>query len=325
MTRFTSYIFKVTPINLEAKEKDQLTLSFICQILNTEKYESSSTPTKGWIRFLENDADDLLINDNITTTEFPDGIPFIIATSIEDKLDTTIKKKLDANRYQSLSEAEKYYQIMNDYIFFKKENKLYCLFSSTTESAKRSAKTNFFSDKPFSNYSYFFEFNPSEFQINSDIIYWLLFKFLKRDGIINESLTILDISIISGGMESLPIKLKYSGNSTPQNLIELIMSIAEGRTFNSIKFIIDMEKEIFEFLIHSDGSTEFKPTECYLDNNSCSIEFLKRLSTPIKIYSQAIPKIKKAYKDDKQWNSNKQDFIIECNNQCIKNLESLKQ
>lgn len=136
---------------------------------------------------------------------------------------------------------------------------------------------------------------------------WLLYRFFEKNKTINSHIFIKDADLIEG-TPGVRISMKYEGEDIPKYLSELKYSISQNRTFDKIGLKLKFKNHIFEFIIASDGCTEFYASDSeYLNLDNHYEDNLSKLTY---IYTEIIPEIKNAYQLDKtEWQKNKEKFL----------------
>ncbi len=306
MTRFIGDSFRVTPLKLNAENPDSEKLPFISRILNERKFDPSNIPSDGWLSF-QTAREDIDSDSEICSLKFSDEKAILPCTVVKHRLVTTLKRRLPASVYDELPVEIKYRYDTLDFVFFEKGNKLYALVSANNQNVVDYAINQYLKNNPFSEYGFVFDKNPTDLQIHSDLIYWILYRFFEKKQTINSNIFIRDAYLIEGNAK-VPITMKYEGKDLPKYLTELKYSMCQNRPFERIGLKLDFKSHIFEFIICSDGCTEFYASDSeYLNLEDNRQDNLSKLTY---IYTEIIPEIKKAYQDDKtDWPSRKKEFL----------------
>lgn len=316
MPRFTGNSLKITPIHMFCGDKSIEKPEKILEFVQRRTYNLDSIPSAGWIPF-QNVRNRGTINQEIAfkILKLSNQQKIFPATSLTDQVDTTLRSRLSPSDYDKLPLINKYYQRPIDFVFFNKDKKLFCLVSASKPETVDITKRDFLENHPFSDLGFSVEKNPNDFIIPTDLILWLLYRTIIKNGEISETISISDISLLDGQLV-VPIKLKYEGESTTQYLTELKHSIALKRTFNDVELTIKRNSDIFKFKLFSSGSVEFVPSESeFLENEKD--EYQKNFEKMIEIYNTLIPTLKTTYHADKTWDpKDRDDFRRKCATDC---------
>lgn len=314
MTRFTGTSFKITPISITGNNIASEELSSIANLLNEKIFGLGNVPDSGWLSFQSANNKESITREKIQILKFPDDSEALPATGVREVLDASLKKKLPPSVYLGLSDKSKYSLRSLDFLFYK-DKKLFCLISSTGSSNVASA-ISLLESYPIGNKGFTINKYPSEFSIPADLILWLLYVNYEKNRIISSNLKINDIVRLDGVLK-VPNSLQYSGASTPENLIELKLSIAQKRTFTGVELILNLPNAIFQFSMNTDGCVELNSSHCELLEDEARV--VRNLAKIIHIYKVIIPKLKEYYFLDTEWHSHVRDeFIIKCSSDCKK-------
>jgi len=187
--------------------------------------------------------------------------------------------------------------------------------STTTQKSVDFEKKEFLLNHPFTDHSFTFNTNPREFLIPTDMILWLLHKYVEVKGKIADKLGISDISKLYG-TSSVPVFVKYEGSSFPEYLQELKYSVVVNRVFYVIELTLRSGNNIFQFKLNNDGNVEFKPTLCEFCEDEKD-ENLNNFAKATEIYNTIIPNLKQMYVLDKKWvPENREKFRERCRKDC---------
>jgi hypothetical protein len=320
MTRFTGNSFKITPFLIEGRTGDNVTMDYISKVLNERKFATEIIPNTGWVVFqYANDRESYDTKSPIKSLKLPNGINIVPVTALGDKLDTKMKNKMPPNIYLSLPESKKYDTIPTDLIFFNQkageQERLFCLLSTTSDRTVDYIIREFLENYPLADHGYTINKNPSEFAVPSDLITWLIYKKYEMNGVLDGQIKINDISLMHGGLK-VPVHFEYKGPSTLEYLPEVKYSIAQRRSFQKAEFSFTFGKDIFQFMMDTNGCIEFKPSLCEFFEREQNVT-ARNLSKALQIYTVVIPGFKQLYRADDEWFSKKkEDFIAKCIKDC---------
>lgn len=319
MTRFTGNSFRITPLSILGRNEECENINYITNLINEKSFGSAYIPDSGWIYFQSaKNRERIDKSKKIQSLKLPDDFEVLPATGVMEVLDTSLKNKLPPSIYLELSEKQKYIIKPIDFLFYNYTN-LFCLVSTTNSTDVNFAINNFLSNYPFVDRGFTINKYPQNFSIPADLILWLLYIYYEKNKMINSNLIINDICRLDGVLKA-PNSLQYSGESTPENIIELKFSIAKKRTFTKIEFILKIKDNIFQFSINTDGCVEFKPSYCAFYEKEEDIH-KRNLAKAVEIYKVIIPELKEEYFLDKEWSShNRNEFINKCATDCNRSL-----
>ena len=320
MTRFTGNSFKITPVCIEGKNNNEEKIDFISELMNKRIFDISTIPNAGWVAFqASKNRESIDSKIPIETTALGNNTEMLSATGIVDRLDNKLKKSLTPSLYSQLPQNNKYFQVPTDFLFYNNNDKLFCLISSTNSKSVDIADKEFLNNFPFTDYGYTINRNPSEFNIPSDLILWMLYLYYEKEGKINSNYIISDVELLNGRLK-VPVSLQYSGRSTPEHLMELKYSIAKRRMFTKVEFMAKANEDIFQFSMDTTGCVEFHPSLCEYNVDDDNVS-KNNLAKAINIYVSLIPALKGAYHSDSTWpSSEREKFISKCATDCKNDL-----
>ncbi|PAV12879.1 hypothetical protein ASJ81_19520 [Methanosarcina spelaei] len=116
------------------------------------------------------------------------------------------------------------------------------------------------------------------------------------------------------------IKLRYQGKSAFTYLYELKFSLVDKRTFNRGGFDLEINGNLFNFILDDNGCVEFSPSTCIYNPEEPETS-MNNFSKAIYIYNTIIPKIKEAYLNDTIWAQEKENFLLKCAEECKAELD----
>jgi len=295
MTRFIGNSFRVTPLLVTCRDPNRKNLETIAKLVEKRRYNLDKPPDVGWVSFASM-KDGREYSEKIIIWKLPNDLDILPVAGMVDVFDTKLKKRLPPNIYAELPTRNRYYQIPMDFVFYKKDDKLYTLISSTNERSVNISIKQFLENEPLSDYGFIFQKNPEDFKYGGDLILWLLYRYYEKRGLINGNILIKDCSLLTG-MSHTPNIFEYGGRATPTYLDEVKLSIARKRVFDKVMLTLKFKGNLFEFLLHDDGRVEFKASECeYLPGEKDILK--KNLGILTYFYTDIIPEIKKAYNNN---------------------------
>jgi hypothetical protein len=174
-------------------------------------------------------------------------------------------------------------------IFFEKNNCVYLILFTTDPCVIRKVKQKLLNEEVYIN-----EINE-DYRVNSDIFYWLFYKYMKKDGWITDQFEIESIFGFLGNIADEHHTIKEVSEAAPDLLVTKTF-ISKFHPIRSLSVILKTRDYSLDFIIN--------------DANQCIIELSSILpddkyeidmSVAIIIYAFIIPELIKIFKNDKSW------------------------
>ena len=285
---------RITPYQLTISNLDPIEKIFL-----SNSYNSDEPPSKGFIGIPRLDEIGQIKKSNLDNQ-----ISFVSARFSIDVENPEIRKKaVTTEDFNSLPNWLKYVQSHIDIISFHNKS-AYALVSTTSDDQLQKYENICFNGSCFNDEGILFRESPDAFFVGNDLLLWLLFIRIEKDGIINENTTILDIEYFFSEAEHT---IMYSRRSV-QEMRELNTSIAEKRPIVKLKIYLQLGKNKYSFVIYSNGRSEIAASQSTAYEEMTEDLVGRRERLILDIYNKCIPCLKTEYAKYPNWKAEREIF-----------------
>lgn len=176
-------------------------------------------------------------------------------------------------------------------IFYEINNKVYVILFTTYSTSINKIKQKLFDEGTY------LESAEDEYRFNSDLFYWLFYKYKEKNRLITDRFEVEAISGFLGNISDEHHKVTSESELTP-NLLVTKAFVSKFHPIKSLDIILKIEDFRLCFIVNDNS-------QCSIGTNSIipNWKYEVDIATSIIVYAYVLPRIFDLFEKDKEWTS----------------------